>query len=398
MGFGTKAKGFYSHAFGYKSTANGDYSTAMGNRTLASGLLSTAVGDRTYARGYATTVVGMNNHPILAADESQTFSPTTPMFIVGNGDNPANPRNAMAVLKNGNIGIGTNAPSAITHISGNSPGSSLPHLLLEQSTDVFTRLSFKNSSTANMWTIGGLPATTNSAAKCTFYYEGLGLDVMALQGDGKVGIGTSSPQGLGLHIKSSSTASGENMLVLERTAEAFNTSILYKGLYNGVPSSWATRLTLGSFQIRNLANNKGLQIQENGDLIVSGTVTANGVLLTSDRSFKTDIKPLGSALASLQSLNSYRYYWKDKSRGTKQQIGLIAQEIQQVYPELVNEDKEGNLSVNYIGLIPVLLEAIKEQQQQIKKLEAKSTDRGELEKRLAAIELLLQKDKTVKAN
>ena len=53
---------------------------------------------------------------------------------------------------------------------------------------------------------------------------------------------------------------------------------------------------------------------------------------------------------------------KDSHKYTKDRIGLIAQDVQKVYPELVGEDNYGYLTLNYIDLIPVLIEAIKEQQ------------------------------------
>lgn len=52
----------------------------------------------------------------------------------------------------------------------------------------------------------------------------------------------------------------------------------------------------------------------------------------------------------------------------QERIGLIAQEIQEVYPELVKTDQQGLLGVDYLGLIPVLIEAIKEQQIAIEEL------------------------------
>ena len=57
-------------------------------------------------------------------------------------------------------------------------------------------------------------------------------------------------------------------------------------------------------------------------------------------------------------------------------IGLLAQEVMELFPELVTKsnDKQGTLSVNYQGLIPILLNAIKEQQIQIQKLKEKLID------------------------
>ena len=53
----------------------------------------------------------------------------------------------------------------------------------------------------------------------------------------------------------------------------------------------------------------------------------------------------------------------------QERIGFLAQDVQKDFPELVKTDQQGMLGVNYIGLIPVLLEAIKEQQEAIENLE-----------------------------
>ena len=54
---------------------------------------------------------------------------------------------------------------------------------------------------------------------------------------------------------------------------------------------------------------------------------------------------------------------------SKNQIGVMAQELKEVFPQLVKQDeKTQQLSVNYIGLIPILIESIKEQQKQIEEL------------------------------
>ncbi|NTW33368.1 MAG: tail fiber domain-containing protein, partial [Bacteroidetes bacterium] len=72
-------------------------------------------------------------------------------------------------------------------------------------------------------------------------------------------------------------------------------------------------------------------------------------------------------------LQGVTYYWKakdfpDKNFTDDKQIGLIAQELEKVYPELVVTDKEGYKSVDYSKLTPILVEAIKEQQKEIKEL------------------------------
>lgn len=92
-----------------------------------------------------------------------------------------------------------------------------------------------------------------------------------------------------------------------------------------------------------------------GDLLILGTLTQN-----SDLTLKTNVSPIVGALENIVSLNGYNYYWKDSFRSKELQTGVIAQEVMQVFPELVQADKDGLLSVNYSGLIPYLVESIKE--------------------------------------
>jgi hypothetical protein len=105
-----------------------------------------------------------------------------------------------------------------------------------------------------------------------------------------------------------------------------------------------------------------------GNAWVKGTVTANGVTLTSDERLKKDITPLGNAMPLLEKLHGYQYHWKDETADTGLQTGLLAQEVEQVMPELVMTDEKGMKSVNYMGLIPYMLEAMKTQQNQIEEL------------------------------
>ena len=96
----------------------------------------------------------------------------------------------------------------------------------------------------------------------------------------------------------------------------------------------------------------------------SAVWSANGTIQTSDRRLKTNIQPLSYGLNEVLKLRPVTYDWKDRSGSNK--IGLIAQEVKLVIPQVVigNEEKE-NLGMNYAELVPVLINAIKEQQQEI---------------------------------
>ena len=89
----------------------------------------------------------------------------------------------------------------------------------------------------------------------------------------------------------------------------------------------------------------------------------------SDIRLKKDITPLQHALEQIMQLNGYQYHWKDQRQDSTLQIGVIAQELEKVYPELVSLRSDDYKTVNYTGLIPVLIEAIKEQQTTIQSLQ-----------------------------
>ena len=116
-----------------------------------------------------------------------------------------------------------------------------------------------------------------------------------------------------------------------------------------------------------------------------GTTTIAGDLnVNSDARLKANIISLGSTLSKLLQIDGKSYTMKmDESE--KQKIGLLAQDIEKVFPELVSES-HGVKSVNYQGLVPVLINALKEQDAMMKEQESKYLKQ---EKRLERLEGLV---------
>jgi len=103
-----------------------------------------------------------------------------------------------------------------------------------------------------------------------------------------------------------------------------------------------------------------------GNFIATGDITAYGT--PSDLRLKDIKEKVPNALESITKLNGYRFDWKeDKSKlfVLKEDVGVIAQEVAEVFPELARTNENGFMSVRYQGLTAVLIEAIKEQQTQI---------------------------------
>ncbi len=115
----------------------------------------------------------------------------------------------------------------------------------------------------------------------------------------------------------------------------------------------------------------------------------NGSLITSDATLKTDIEDVNGALNKILSLRGTKYNLKSKQKNDNtKNYGFIAQELKEVLPELVvKSDLDDMYAVNYDGVIPVLVEAFKEQQQLI---EEKDKDIEELRQMNAEIVNILK--------
>ena len=99
-------------------------------------------------------------------------------------------------------------------------------------------------------------------------------------------------------------------------------------------------------------------------LQVAGTITCVDINSTSDINLKEHIHSIDDPLAKVMQINGVGFRWKDTKEDA---IGVIAQDIEEIFPELV-KNNDHIKTVNYNGLIGVLIEAIKEQQRQIEEL------------------------------
>lgn len=103
------------------------------------------------------------------------------------------------------------------------------------------------------------------------------------------------------------------------------------------------------------------------NLEVSGSIRASqAVLSNSDERLKENIYPIDNALSRVGQIEGVYFDWK---KGGTRQVGVIAQQVQKVLPEVVSEDKDSYLSVDYSKIVPLLIEAINEQNSIILDLE-----------------------------
>ena len=171
------------------------------------------------------------------------------------------------------------------------------------------------------------------------------------------------------------TASGRESTAMGNATIASDYASLTIGRYNSVNSTVTSGGNATSFDTDNAAfvigngtssaSSDAFVVRFNGNATLSGNLTIN-----SDERLKDNIQPLGSTLNKLHQIEAKTYSLKKDEEHTPK-IGVLAQEVQAVFPELVTEGADGILSVNYQGLVPVLINAINEQQLKMSEQDAK---------------------------
>jgi hypothetical protein len=137
--------------------------------------------------------------------------------------------------------------------------------------------------------------------------------------------------------------------------------------YGGSYNYFADKVTIGNTASSSYA------------LYVQGSAYSTGGWAGSDARWKKDLDPINNILPAVLSLNPVKYNWRtdefpDMNFEGERQIGLIAQEVEKIFPELVRTDDNGYKAVSYEKLTVVLLEGMKEQQKQIEELRKMVTE------------------------
>ena len=331
--------------------------------------------------------------------------------------------------KDGNVGIGNSAPTSSLHIGtgdiglswvfdgatedGISIGSGFTagrmHIEGSESADL---ILYDSGGTSNERIIsvvhsGGSTrfeslndSGTGNSEFIRFEHNTDDL-ILNKDGNGNVGIGTASPtQQLDVrgHITVGGTA--RNAFIVEVTSSGGSPVYSFDGdTDTGLGSAAANNLSLttaGSERVRIDGNgnvgigtstpNQILQVYRGSDGVVArfedtdGTCdvnpTATALVCSSDRRMKKNITPLGTTLHALMQLEPVRFSWNREEGLVPTHIGLIAQEVEPYFPELVHEEGE-HKSLSYSGFVPILIQAIQEQEERIQALEAKLERRNQ---------------------
>jgi hypothetical protein len=181
---------------------------------------------------------------------------------------------------------------------------------------------------------------------------------------GNLGVGTKVP------VRQLHVVGDQAVFRMDRTADtaAF---MLVRTDGSGTPlktfvvGANASASNTGEFVINDLgtavsgAGTRRMTLQNNGNVVFTGNVSAPSITQTSSAAFKTNIRTYENALETVKKLRGVSFDWKDSG---KPSVGLIAEEVDKVIPEVVAHEGQAATGVNYSSLVGVLVEAVKEQQ------------------------------------
>lgn len=358
-GIGTEASGASASAMGFLTEASGDYSVALGSLSQASGLISTAMGFNAVASGQGSVAAGYNvtaseDHAVALGKDTNAGALNATAF--GN-----------ATLADGNFATAMGSGTIASGIASTAMGN------LSAATGLYaTAMGTSTQALGNFSTALGVGTTAQGQ-----YSLSTGYNTTAL--------GTYSST-----FGQLTTTNAENSVAMGIGTIAENMNSLVIGEYND-PGSQTEVL----FQIGNGTGNgvdpgtfraNSMTVYRSGNVTIAGSLTQ-----TSDKRLKENIVELEYGLKDLLKLDPVAYTWKKFPDRTDRSLGLIAQDVQSVIEEVVhvNKDKDQTLSVSYIELIPVLINAIKE-------LKSENDDlRSTIDKKETAMYLLSERVKNI---
>jgi hypothetical protein len=349
-----------------RTTASGDYSFAVGLGSVSSGLGAFTFGAGDTAAGWFSTVTGLWNkvEPLgLCATANGFGTKAGNFFATAFGDHTyASGHTSFAA------GFTTTASGQLSTTFGDQTKATgyattaFGYQTTAQSLGVFVTGSYniKSGDPINwVWEdpmfiiANGTSPTARSNAFTVLKNGNVGIGMPTpgykLDVNGVVNLNRGITSGIALRVNGS---------------EAI--------WYDGSTYSWGYGGTYNIFDDRMSVGSR--TIQSTYGLHVTGSIYATDGWAGSDIRWKKDLEPFQNILPEVTQLQGVKYSWRDNEYpemkfDKDRQIGLIAQEVEKVFPELVRTDDNGFKAVSYEKLTVVLLEGMKEQQKQIESLQ-----------------------------
>ena len=284
-----------------------------------------------------------------------------------------------SVVTDANIGVGVANPKTSIEVIGSVSSSASGSFLNASITDNISATNFHGQvATAAQTGINSILATDlvlgedaqtkidfETANEIHFYANNveqvyLADNIFGPESDSDVDLGTTGARWKDAFVDSVTSTGSGSFAHVAVTGEG--------GQISGSQS------TLVGFAQANITSGSLDYINVTGLMTASGLETSGDVIAfgSSDRELKDNIQPIENPLEKMEKIGGYTFVWNDKQSTYKgKDIGVVAQEIQSVLPEIVAGRANGYLGVKYEKIVPLLIESIKEQTKQIKELQEK---------------------------
>ncbi|HTL09807.1 MAG TPA: tail fiber domain-containing protein, partial [Chitinophagaceae bacterium] len=388
-------------AIGSNATANGSNAIAIGsnstaaNKAVANATSSVAIGNNAVSNSVSSVAIGTGSSTAFGISPAVAIGSTAAVsgnngIAVGTGATVGFVSNAVA------IGAGATASGSAnnsTAIGYNAVASQANEVILGDRSNTALSVgigteSFSGSNREKLLVDAGASGSVNAIVgrgnnntylQLNIQNQSNGAlassDVVATADNGSetvnyidMGINSSAYSATGI-------LGGANNAYLYTTGNDF---VIGNSTNNKSLIFYTT--TSGNNIERMRINNTGLVPGQDNTYTVGNSTnrwsavwSANGTIQTSDIRLKKNILPLNYGLQEVLQLQPVSYDWKDNSG--KNKIGLIAQDVQKIIPQVVTGDAtKENLGMNYAELVPVLINSIKELQQQINEMKKTITD------------------------
>ena len=320
----------------------------------------------------------------------------TEWYSTGFASISTNGSERIRVFANGSVAIGTTTDSGYK-LDVNGTGRFTDNLLVEKGQNTTTKVEAKNT-TIGTSSDASFIATSDSSAGTTvfgkkssgvttykiltqssaYWYNGTAGDISIINdfSSGAIKLAAGGSSSANLTIASTGAATFSNSVTLGGDITQTGNSVFKNSSYelylqtdsakaiifrpNTVDSG---RITSGGNWLLGTATDNGERLYISGNVRATGTITAN-----SDIRLKKNLERIENALEKVGQISGYTYdtIYDDKRHG-----GVIAQEIDEVFPEIVNKGNDGLLGVEYGNISALLIEALKELKEKNTALEAR---------------------------
>ena len=324
--------------WGYFNSISSYLPQLVSGRISSTNISATVVkmGERTI-----TSVAGPGGNFIASGTTSVSTSSAGTIKFATNGNQ------RMVVNGSGNVGIGTANPNVgLKVVKDNGNG----YAAWFQKDTSSSGVAMGSYGTATM--VQGLNSDGSNIASLNLNPFG-----------GNVGIGTDNP---GSELEVADTEGNNDARVTVRSASGANKSVQ---LGRSSTQAFIDTQLVPFIVYTNGSGN--FQVETDGDVVIAGSGTTctigNGTgatNCTSDARLKTDIRPIAGALDKLMLLKGVTFHWKDPAKSVPERIGVIAQEVEKVFPQAVGTVSDTTLgtakTVDMAALVAPMIEAMKE--------------------------------------